>query len=133
MSRQISQSRLRLLRLEGGVKTKSRFLDPQQKLFEIVKIFSTVETYSLPVSRLRLSIKWISGDQIIILTFDLLKTGKIIWSPDQKNFRSPEIWSPDPCSQIQMSNSTAVKNRHRILQGVLHENFMLLLFYLVHV
>jgi hypothetical protein len=32
---------LRLLRLEGGVKTKSRFLDCRDKLFEI---FASVET-----------------------------------------------------------------------------------------
>jgi hypothetical protein len=48
MSQQISQSKL--LRLEDGVETKS-------KLFEIVKIFSTVEMHSLTMSRSRLSIK----------------------------------------------------------------------------
>jgi hypothetical protein len=39
--------------MEGGVETKSRFLDLdcRDKLFEIVEIFSTVETYYLPVSR----------------------------------------------------------------------------------
>jgi hypothetical protein len=50
-------SRSRLLRLEGGVETQLRFLDHQDKLFEIVKIFSAVETYSLPVSRSRVSIE----------------------------------------------------------------------------
>jgi hypothetical protein len=39
------------LGLEGGVKTKSRLLNCRDKLFETVKIFPTVETYFLPVSR----------------------------------------------------------------------------------
>ena len=50
--RQISWSQTRLLGLERGVKTKPRFLDLDRwdKLFEI---FSTVNTYFLPVSRSR--------------------------------------------------------------------------------
>jgi hypothetical protein len=51
MSQQISRSRSRLLGLESGVETKSRLLDRQDKLFESVKIFSTVETYFFLVSR----------------------------------------------------------------------------------
>jgi hypothetical protein len=60
MSQQISLSRLRFLRLEGDVETKLRFLDCRDKLFEIVKIFSTVETYSLRVLRSRVSIETMS-------------------------------------------------------------------------
>jgi hypothetical protein len=61
-SQQISQSLSRLFGLEGGVETKSRFIDLEWdfsivKLFEIIKILSTVETYFLPVSRSRVSIK----------------------------------------------------------------------------
>jgi hypothetical protein len=37
--------------------SRLRLLNRQDKLFEIVKIFSTVETNSLPVSRLRVSIE----------------------------------------------------------------------------
>jgi hypothetical protein len=50
MSRQISISRPRLLGLEGGVETKSRFLDLDQHI-------SIVENHVLKVSRLRLSIE----------------------------------------------------------------------------
>ncbi len=53
---QISRSWSRLLGLEGGVKTKSRFLNLdlrllncRDKIFEIVKIFWTAKTYFLPV------------------------------------------------------------------------------------
>ena len=60
MSRQISQSRSRLSGLEGGVETKSRYLDRRDKFFESVEIFSTVETSSLPVSRSRVSIETMS-------------------------------------------------------------------------
>jgi hypothetical protein len=45
------QSRSRYLDLDGGVETKSRFLDRRDKLFETVEIFSIVETYFLAVSR----------------------------------------------------------------------------------
>ncbi len=59
MSRQISRSRSRLLGLEGGIETKSRYLnlDRRDQLFESVEIYSTVETSSLPVSISRVSIE----------------------------------------------------------------------------
>ncbi len=47
----------RLLSLDIDVETKLRYLNHRDKLFESVNIFSTVKTYSLPVSRLRLSIE----------------------------------------------------------------------------
>ncbi len=51
---------IKTLGLKGGVETKWRFLNRQEKLFKTVKTFSTVstvETYFLPVSRLRVSIE----------------------------------------------------------------------------
>jgi hypothetical protein len=53
----ISQSRSRLLELEGGVPTKLRFLICWDKLFITIEIFSTIETYFMPVLRTRVSIE----------------------------------------------------------------------------
>jgi hypothetical protein len=50
-SQQISRSRLRLFVLDVDVKTKSRYLNRRDLLFDAVEIFSTVETHSLTTSR----------------------------------------------------------------------------------
>ncbi len=58
MPRHISQSRSRLLGLEGGVKTKWRFLNldrdfsiVETSFLKLLKFCPTVKTYFLPVSR----------------------------------------------------------------------------------
>ncbi len=79
----IKVTRSRLLGLEDGVETKSRFLDRdilvvKTNFLESVEIFSTVETYSLPVSRSRFSIETTSSQietpRLKFITFDNSQT-----------------------------------------------------------
>ncbi len=81
----IKVTRSRLLGLEDGVETKSRFLNLDRDILvvktnflESVEIFSTVETYSLPVSRSRHSIettsRQIETPRLKFITFDNSQT-----------------------------------------------------------
>jgi hypothetical protein len=82
-----TKPRSRFLGLGGGVETKSRFLDCQDKLFEIVKIFLTVKTYSLPVSRSRVlketQSRQIETPQVYVKPIFVISLGtsKLQWAP----------------------------------------------------
>ncbi len=52
-----SWSRSRLLGLDIDVETRSRYLDGRDQLLESVEMYSTVKTYSLTVSRARVSME----------------------------------------------------------------------------